>query len=109
MAELGLCLALEFGDDALGQHLAQFDAPLVERVDVPDDALREDAVLVKRDQLAERRRREPVGRIVFDGRLPSKTRCGTSQSGVPSALTCSGVLPKASASACAKTFASSMS
>ena len=38
-------------------------------------------------------------RIVLDGRLPSKTRWGTSQSGVPSALTSSAVLPKASASA----------
>ena len=36
---------------------------------------------------------------MFDGRLPSNTRCGTSQSGVPSALTCSAVLPNASASA----------
>jgi len=46
---------------------------------------------------------------VFDGRLPSKVRCGTSQSGEPSAFTSSGVLPKASASPCAKTFASSRS
>ncbi len=30
--------------------------------------------------------------MVFEGRLPSKTRCGTSQSGVPSALTCFGGL-----------------
>src|SRR5215813_3571916 len=37
-------------------------------------------------------------RIVFDGRLPSKTRCGISQSAVPSAFTCSAVLPNASAS-----------
>ena len=29
---------------------------------------------------------------MFDGRLPSKTRCGTSQSGVPSASTSSGSL-----------------
>ncbi len=51
------------------------------------DALREDAVLVQRDQLAERRRASAARRrIVFDGRLPSKVRCGTSQSGVPSAL-----------------------
>src|SRR5215472_2584001 len=47
--------------------------------------------------------------MVFDGRLPSKTRCGTSQSGVPSALTCSRVFPKASASVCANTLASNMS
>ena len=28
-------------------------------------------------------------KIVFDGRFPSNTRCGTSQSAVPSAFTCS--------------------
>ena len=61
MAELRLRLALELRDDALGQHLAQLDAPLVERVDVPDGALGEHAVLVEGDELAERRRREPLG------------------------------------------------
>src|SRR5271166_1479978 len=35
-------------------------------------------------------------RTVFDGRLPSKVRCATSQSGDASARTSSGVLPKAS-------------
>ena len=45
----------------------------------------------------------------LDGRLPSKTLCGASHSGVPSALTCSDVLPNASASVWAKTFAMSMS
>ncbi len=48
-------------------------------------------------------------RIVFVGRLPSNTRCGTSASGVPSARTSSAVLPNASASVCAKTFAISRS
>lgn len=33
--------------NGFGQLLAQLDAPLVERVDVPDDALREDLVLVE--------------------------------------------------------------
>ena len=108
-SSLGSVGALQLGDDPLGQHLAQLHAPLVERIDVPDRALGEDAVLVERDQLAERCRRQPSSRMVFDGRLPSNTRCGTSQSGVPSALTCSAVLPKASASAWAKTLASSMS
>src|ERR1044071_5231203 len=61
MAERGLCLALEFRDNALGQHLAKFHAPLVERVNLPDGALREHAVLVKSDQLAENFRREPIG------------------------------------------------
>ena len=111
MGESRFSFALEFGDNLLRQHLAQFDTPLVDGVDVPDDALGEDSVLVERHELAER---NMAGvscsvRMVFDGRLPSNTRCGTSQSGVPSAWTSSGVLPKASASAWAKTFARRMS
>src|SRR5271166_1054127 len=61
MTKLGFCLALEFRDDALGKGLAQLDAPLIERVDVPDGALREDTVLIKCDKLAERLRRELFG------------------------------------------------
>src|SRR5437667_11799849 len=61
MAERGLRLALELRNDPLGEHLAQLDAPLIERVDVPDDALGEHAVLVERDELSERLRREPLG------------------------------------------------
>src|SRR6058998_2393559 len=61
MAERGICLALEFRDDALGQHLAKFHAPLVERVNLPDGALGEHAVFVKGDQLAESLRPEPIG------------------------------------------------
>src|SRR6266545_3504435 len=61
MAESGLRLALEFRDNALGQYFAQFDAPLIERVDVPDGALGEDGMLVKGDELAESFRREALG------------------------------------------------
>src|SRR3954454_20062404 len=43
----------ERGLDALGEDLAQLDAPLVEGVDVPDGALYEHLVLVQRDQLAQ--------------------------------------------------------
>src|SRR5262245_57240093 len=53
--------ALELAGDALGEHLAELDAPLVERVDVPDRALHEHLVLVQRDQRAERFGREPLG------------------------------------------------
>ena len=60
MLKLGFVLALELGDDPLGQDLAKLDAPLVERVDVPDRALGEDAVLVERDQ-----RPEDLGREAF--------------------------------------------
>src|SRR5438874_10326841 len=35
----------------LGQPLAEFNAPLIERIDAPDDALREHTVLVERDEL----------------------------------------------------------
>src|SRR5476651_2168650 len=48
----------EFGQDRLGQLLAEFDAPLVEGVDVPDDALRENLVLVEGNENSERFRRQ---------------------------------------------------
>jgi hypothetical protein len=37
--EVGFSGGLELGDDALGEGFAEFDAPLVEGVDVPEDAL----------------------------------------------------------------------
>jgi len=51
-------VALEFRLDGFGELFAEFHAPLVERVDVPDDALRENLVLVEGDERAERFRRE---------------------------------------------------
>ena len=42
----------ELGQDLLGERLAELDAPLVVRVDVPDDPLHEDLVLVHRDERA---------------------------------------------------------
>jgi len=51
--EPGRGFALQFGHNSLGQRLAQFHAPLVKRVNVPNRALREDAVFVKRDELAQ--------------------------------------------------------
>jgi hypothetical protein len=32
--ELGCCLALKFGNDSLGEHFTQLDAPLVKRISV---------------------------------------------------------------------------
>src|SRR5674536_257901 len=57
------------GRDLERELLADLDAPLVERVDAPDDALRECDVLVQRDQLphharGERRRHDRRGRPV---------------------------------------------
>lgn len=43
----------EIAFDGLGESLAQLNAPLVEGVDVPDDALSEDLVLVGGDEGAE--------------------------------------------------------
>jgi hypothetical protein len=43
-------VAIELGQYAGGELLAQFHAPLVEAVDRPDDALDENLVLVERDQ-----------------------------------------------------------
>ena len=54
MLELGFRRTFELGDDPLGERLAQLHAPLVELIDLPDRALGEDAVLVERDQLAQR-------------------------------------------------------
>ena len=57
--------------EARGQLLAQFDAPLVERVDVPDSALCKHLVLIKRDEppkharievAVEKRARRPAAR-----------------------------------------------
>src|SRR5882724_11827081 len=61
MVETRLCFALEFRDNALGQHFAQLDAPLVEGVDIPNRSLSEDVVLVEGDELAEDFRREALG------------------------------------------------
>src|SRR5208282_1071914 len=46
MRELRLCFALDLWNDALRQHLAQLDTPLIKRVDVPDCALGEDGVFI---------------------------------------------------------------
>src|SRR3974390_641873 len=62
MPKFGLSTCFEFGDDALGQHLAKLYAPLIERVDLPDGALREDAVLVEGDQFSEGFRCQSVGK-----------------------------------------------
>src|SRR6266849_1926646 len=60
MFQLGLGLALEFGDDALGQDLAQLNAPLVKGINVPYGSLGEDAVFVERNQLTQSGRRQSV-------------------------------------------------
>jgi hypothetical protein len=56
-----LTLAIELAEDALGKLLAELNAPLVERVDVPDSALDESEVLVVSDQGAESTRGDLLG------------------------------------------------
>ena len=62
MSKRGLSSLLSSsGNNSLRQHLAQLHAPLIERIDLPDGALGENAMLVKGDQLAESLRSEPLG------------------------------------------------
>ena len=61
MAQPGLLLAFQFRDNALGQRLAQFDTPLVERVDIPDGPLGKDAMLVESHEFAQGLRRKARG------------------------------------------------
>ena len=42
-------LRFEFRQDCLRELFAEFHAPLIEGIDVPDDALREDFMLVEGD------------------------------------------------------------
>src|SRR2546430_4836864 len=56
MRELRFLCTLKFRNDAVGQYLSQLDAPLVERIDMPDRTLNEDLVLIECDQLAQRLR-----------------------------------------------------
>ena len=60
MRELGFFRAFELGDDALRENFSELDAPLVERIDLPDGALGEDAVLVECHKFAESFGRELV-------------------------------------------------
>src|ERR1700728_3468184 len=62
MAQRRLRLALKFRNDALAQYLAKLYAPLIERVDLPECALREDGVFVESNKFAEDLRREPCGK-----------------------------------------------
>src|SRR5258705_9208574 len=62
MIELGLRLALQLRDNALSQHLAELDSPLVERVDIPNHPLGENEMFVKGNELTEHFWCEPIGK-----------------------------------------------
>ena len=80
-------LALHDRQQAGRQFLAEFDAPLVEGVDVEQRALDEDAVLVERDQPAERVRVELVGRG-WSSRAGCRRRRGAARSCRPRPASC---------------------
>ena len=61
MFEIGSARAFEFGNNFLGKHFAQLDAPLIERINVPNRPLRENAVLVQRNERAQHFGREFIG------------------------------------------------
>jgi hypothetical protein len=65
MIEIGLRFALELRDYALGQHLAEFNSPLVERVEIPNDALRKNGMFVKGQELTQCFLSELVGKIAL--------------------------------------------
>src|SRR5262249_15916220 len=48
------------GRDPVGQDFAELNAPLIEGIDVPDDALHKHAVFVESNDLAERCRGQPI-------------------------------------------------
>ena len=102
-------LAFKFRNNALGEDFAKLDAPLIERVDVPDDPLGKDGMLVERDQLTQRLRSQTFGEDGIGRTVAFKYPMRYEPLGVPSASTSSAVLPNASASACANTLAISMS
>src|SRR3954447_16569480 len=60
VGKLGDRVVGEFRGDPFRERFAELDTPLVEGVDPPDHALREDAVLVERHQLAERLWSQPL-------------------------------------------------
>src|SRR5262245_10144081 len=81
--------AVQFGQNRRRQLLAEFDAPLIERIDVPDDALRKDLVLVERHQTAQGTWRDLRHHNAVGGFIPCKELVGdqllqrlTAQTGV---------------------------
>src|SRR5580704_5462314 len=81
VGERGFGLAFNLRNDALRQHLAQFDSPLVEGIDVPDCALRKDRMFVEGHEFAEYFRRQLLGQdrvrwtIAFEDAMRNEPLC----------------------------------
>ena len=61
MLERGFFLDLEFRNNSLSEYLSEFHAPLVKRINVPDNALSEYRMLIKSDKFA-----QCLGRELFN-------------------------------------------
>ena len=64
--------ALELWDDGSCELLAELYAPLVKRVNVPDDALDKDLVFVHSDECAEGARSDLSGHDRVSGAVPAE-------------------------------------
>src|SRR6201991_5207811 len=62
MIELSFLLALQLRDNALSQRPAELSSPLVERVDIPNDALGQNGFFVKGNEFTEHFWCEPFGK-----------------------------------------------
>ena len=104
VAKRRLGLRFQLRNDPVGEHLAKLHAPLVEGLTPQIQPCVKTLCSYNATRLPSTRGGRRSARIVVLGRLPGNVLCGTSGSGTPSARTSAAVFPKASASACAKTF-----
>ncbi len=65
MLKLGPRRALELGNDLLRERFTELHAPLVERINPPDRSLCKHAVLIERNEPAERRWRQNIEQVVL--------------------------------------------
>src|SRR5712691_5811983 len=68
--------AIELGQDSTGELFAQFHAPLIEGINVPDHALGKDLVLIERDQATEGTRRNLRHQDGVGGLVPGEELMG---------------------------------
>ena len=64
---------LQFLSDAAREHFAEFDAPLIERIDLPDCPLRKNTLLIKSDKGTEGVGCEALGKYRISGTITLKT------------------------------------
>ena len=85
VSQLRFGLAGELADDLLRKHLAEFDAPLIEGIDVPDSALSEDGVLYGSVSKLERTRRSGCeDRRAANARLQIEKKVMSQEKAIPS-------------------------